>query len=68
MPAFWCMLIAALLALFWALASGVPLGGWLLAFVVTAFMGRLVASLLGGIGLALYALMVSIAFFSFISA
>lgn len=68
MPGFWVMLTAALLALLWALASGVPLGGWLLAFVVTVFVGRLVSSMLGGIGLALYAVLVSIAFlFSFIS-
>lgn len=66
MPAFWVMLSVALLALFWILASGVPLGGWLMAFVVTVSVGRLVASLLGGIGLALYAILVSIAIISFL--
>jgi len=64
MPGFWVMFSMALLALLWSLASGVPLGGWLLAFVVTVLVGRLVASLLGGVGLALYAVLVFIAFLS----
>lgn len=67
MPTFWVILIGSLLALFWALASGVPLGGWMLAFLITVFMGRLVASLLGNIGLALYAVLVCVAFVSFIA-
>lgn len=66
MPGFWVMFSMALLALFWALASGVPLGGWMLAFVVAVFVGRLVVSLLGGVGLALFAVLVSIAFFAFL--
>jgi hypothetical protein len=66
MPAFWIMLTGALLVLLWALASGFPLGGWLLAFVVTVFVGRLVSSLLGSIGLALYAVLVFIGFVLFL--
>ncbi|MFH1493730.1 MAG: hypothetical protein ABIG70_02915 [Pseudomonadota bacterium] len=66
MPAFWLMLTGALLALFWALVSGVPLGGWMLAFVLTAFVARLVYSLLGWIGIALYGALVSVAFISYL--
>lgn len=66
MPAFWLMLTGALLVLFWALASGIPLGGWMLAFVVTVFIATLVYSLLGRIGIALYGMLVSVAFISYL--